>query len=760
MNDPLQALKVHPSRPLIASSVGPARLALPVFTLTIALSAFLLFGVQPMFTKMVIPKLGGTPAVWSVAIVFFQAVLLAGYLYAHLLCRKLSLRGAVFVQLALTAIVAAAWLPIAFDPGWGRPPDQGQALWLIMVFAVSVGLPFFVVSANGPLLQAWFATTGRPDADDPYFLYGASNFGSFLALLSYPFVIEPYLTLTAQSDLWSSGFVLLALGIAACGLVVLSIGRPAAADKVRTEAPGAAPVAASTVVAWIALAFVPSALLVAVTSYIATDIAAVPLLWIVPLALYLLSFVIAFSAAGQRFVEKLLAVQPFLAALIPLCALVPGHWFLLLHVAFFFVSATICHSQLYGLRPEARSLSMFYCFLSLGGLLGGIFASLLAPLLFSSVLEYPILIVAALACRPKVIEAVRSLGPMRIAAGTIIVALALGLVVFSGVQSHLPVWFWLLSIGLLSVVMVLSRQAPARLVAVAALALALIEVARTGTDTIERVRSFFGVHAVIADGTGRAHLLAHGSTVHGAEWVRDETGRPLTSRPVPASYFHQGGVYSQAIDSVRAARNGKLERVAVVGLGMGSLACHANDGERWDFFEIDPEVVRLARDTRYFRSLSVCGPQAKVVLGDGRLTLADAEAGYDLIVLDAFSSDSVPVHLLTREALASYLAKLAPGGAIIFNISNRHMDLDAVVALSASANDLVTFAGIDDRKVDFKQTLGLPAFVAIVARRAEDLGAIAASTRWHRVTPNPADRAWTDDYSNILAPILRKFGWR
>ncbi len=759
MNDPLQALKVHPSRPVI--SVGSARLALPVFAVTIALSAFLLFGVQPMFTKMVIPRLGGTPAVWSVAIVFFQAVLLAGYLYAHALCRKLSLRSAVIVQLGLMVIIAAAWLPIAFDPGWGRPPDQGQALWLIMVFAVSVGLPFFVVSANGPLLQAWYATTGRPDADDPYFLYGASNLGSFLALLSYPFVIEPYLTLRAQSEFWSYGFVLLALGIAGCGLVTLSTGRSTPSNKLSIETPGSAPVAVSAAMAWIALGFVPSALLVAVTSYIATDIAAVPLLWIVPLALYLLSFVIAFSAAGQRLVEKLLAIQPFLAALIPLCALVPGHWFLLLHVVFFFVSATICHAQLYGLRPEARNLSTFYCFLSLGGLLGGVFASLLAPILFSSVLEYPILIVAALACRPKLVEAVRSLNPIRVAAGVIIVALALGLVVFSGVQTHLPLWFWFSCIGLLAVVMMLSREAPARLVAVAAVALAVIEIARTGTDTIERVRSFFGVHAVVADSSGRAHLLAHGSTIHGAEWVLDEAGQPLTSRPVPASYFHPGGVYAQAIDSVRAARSGKLERVAVVGLGMGSLACHARDGERWDFFEIDPEVVRLARDTKYFRSLSVCGPQAKVVLGDGRLTLADTEGGYDLIVLDAFSSDSVPVHLLTREALATYVAKLAPGGAIIFNISNRHMDLDAVVAMSASANDLVTFAAIDDRtKVDFKRSLGLPAFVAIVARKAEDLGAIAASARWRRVVPNPADRAWTDDYSNILAPILRKFGWR
>jgi hypothetical protein len=515
------------------------------------------------------------------------------------------------------------------------------------------------------------------------------------------------------------------------------------------------------VAGWIALGFVPSALLVAVTSYIATDIAAVPLLWIVPLALYLLSFVVAFSAAGRWFVEKCSALQPFLGALIPLCALAPGRWFLLVHIPFFFVSATVCHSRLYELRPEARNLSTFYCFLSLGGLLGGIFASLLAPLLFSTVLEYPILIVAALACRPGLIEELRSLRPMTIVAVPIVVVLALVALVYSGLPSHLPLLFWLVCIGVLATAMMLSREAPVRLVVVAALALALIHVAKTSTDTVERVRSFFGVHTVAAEAGGRVHLLVHGNTIHGAEPVRDEAGQPLTSRPEPTGYFHRGGVYSQAIEGVRAARGGKLERVAVVGLGMGSLACHAKGGERWDFYEIDPEVVRLARDTRYFRSLSVCGPESKVILGDGRLTLGDAEGGYDLIVLDAFSSDSVPVHLLTREALATYRGKLAPGGAIIFNISNRHMDLDGIIALSAAANDLVTMVAIDDRtKSDFNNRLKLPAFVAVVARRAEDLGPISATAHWRVVVPDPSTRTWTDDYSNILAPILKKLGWR
>jgi spermidine synthase len=755
----MQSLKALLALPGRIPAVGPARLALPAFTLTIGVSAFLLFAIQPMFTKMVIPRLGGTPAVWSVAMVFFQAVLLAGYAYAHLLTKKLGLRNAVLVHLALVAIVPALALPIAFDPSWGRPPDQGQALWLIAVFAASVGLPFFAISANGPLLQAWYATTGRPDADDPYFLYRASNLGSFLALLSYPFVVEPHLTLAAQSAIWSFGFIVLALGLAGCGWIAMTANVSPRGAAAPAAPASAGPAAVSSRLAWLGLGFVPSALLIAVTSHISTDVAAVPLLWIVPLALFLLSFVLAFSATGLRLTDKLLVAQPLLAALIAIGALVPGSWFLAAHLVFFFVSATICHAQLYALRPQASQLSGFYLFLSLGGVLGGAFASLLAPVLFNSVLEYPLLIVAALACRPGVVGALRSLGAKRIAAMVAAALVALVAIGWSGIGNALPLWLVLATMGALAAGMALSREAPARLLAIAALAFALIEVMQANRGIVERTRSFFAVHTVSAIDSGRVHLLVHGTTVHGAERMRDEAGRPLTSRPAPASYFHPGGVYEQAIFAVRAAQGGRLGRIAVIGLGMGSLACHGRDGESWEFFEIDPEVVRLARDTRYFRSLTACAPAAPIVLGDGRLTLAESKGPYDLIVLDAFSSDSVPVHLLTREALAMYADKLAPNGAIIFNISNRYMALEAVVAASASANGMTTLFAADSRaKAEFSQTLASSARVAVSARRPEDLGAIAKAGNWRHVAPDA--RTWTDDYSNILDPMLRMFAPR
>jgi hypothetical protein len=750
-------------KPLVERSAGlrqwtvtPSALTLPAFSATIAVSAFLLFAVQPMFTKMVIPSLGGTPTVWSVAIVFFQAILLAGYGYAHLLIRHLSLQTAILLHLGLAVVVTGLALPIAFDASWGHPPADGQALWLIFVFSLCVGLPFFAVSANGPLLQAWYATTGRPDAHDPYFLYRASNIGSFLALLAYPFLVEPNLTLRSQSAAWSAGFIVLALGIATCGWVALSGDRRVGSETRSEDAAVPAHVSASLTLTWMGLAFVPSALLIAVTSHITADLAAVPLLWIFPLALYLLSFIFAFSVRGAWLTARLLAVQPILIGILALVWLVHSNWLLILHLAIFFISATICHGRLYEMRPDARRLSSFYLYLSLGGVLGGAFATLLAPSLFNTVVEYPILIVAALACRPRFVEDVKAYGARMVALAAAAGAAALVAAGATSVFMLLPVWLVLLCLGLLGAFMALSRERPARLLFAAVLLFGIVHLIESGRTVIERDRSFFGVHTVSASFDGRVHRLVHGNTIHGVERFHDEAGQPLRTRPEPAAYFQPNGVFAQAINSARAAQGGKLARVGVIGLGMGALACHAQAGESWSFFEIDPAVVRIARDRRFFRSLSVCAPDAIVIIGDGRLMLAEAAGTFDLIVVDAFSSDSVPVHLLTREALALYAAKLGPSGAVVFNISNRHMELDAVVAMSAAENGLVAMAALDAIKPDLEKTLVAPAHVAIAARLPAHLGAVTGSAEWRVPVPGTGDRVWTDDYSNILTPILRK----
>lgn len=739
-------------------------LALPLYTAAIFLSAFLLFGVQPMFTKMVMPVLGGTPAVWSVAMVFFQSVLLLGYAYAHGLTRRLDPRVAAGVHLALMALVLVAGLPIALGDTWGSPPQQGQALWLIGVFAVSVGLPFFAVSANGPLLQAWFARTGHPHADDPYFLYGASNIGSLLALLAYPFLIEPTFTLDRQSALWTAGFVALMIAIAACALFLRpekTAGLASAAAKPEIVA---APVSLNDRLTWIGLSMVPSALLVATTAHVTNDVAAVPLIWVIPLALYLMTFSLAFRSGGAVMDRVLTLAQPVLLASIITLTIAKGLPFyavLGLILTFFTVSVTICHRELYARRPAVGDLTQFYFFMSLGGVIGGALASLLAPVVFEQLLEFPLLALAVLLCRADVRSRLGQFRPAALAAA-IGLAVVLFLLVDRGIieRDMLPMQAIIMAILVSLGLIVLSWHRPVRMLASATVAMLVSVLVTSPPNLVERTRSFFAVHSVYATPNGEGRYLQHGNTLHGAERWADAAGVPLAGQPQPASYFHLGGAYHEAIEQVRAARGGRLGKVAVVGLGMGSLACHARPGETWDFFEIDPEVVSIARDTSLFRSFSECTPGAKVVVGDGRLTLAKEAGGYDLIMLDAFSSASPPVHLVTKEAVAMYASKLSPEGVLIFNVSNRHMVFSHVVAASAREAGLTTWYRKDGPNTgDFMKTLKAPVEVAVVARRAAQVGSIAADPAWQR-TRVPADfQVWTDDFSNILDPMRRKQGW-
>lgn len=739
--------------------------ALPVYTVTIFLSAFLLFGVQPMFTKMVMPVLGGTPAVWSVAMVFFQAVLLLGYAYAHGLTRFFDPRVAAAVHVGLMLLVLGIGLPITFGSDWGTPPEQGQALWLIGVFAASVGLPFFAVSANGPLLQAWFSRTGHPHARDPYFLYGASNIGSLLALLAYPFVIEQLLTLDDQSALWTGGFFALLVTIGASAMFLrpqLKVGAAAGVTELPADA---APVTMKDRIDWVWLSLVPSALLVATTAHVTTDVAAVPLLWVVPLALFLMTFSLAFRAGGQTMDKLLLILQPVLLmgilASISVARDLPFYALMALNLGFFAVSATICHRELYARRPGVSHLTQFYFFMSLGGVIGGALASLVAPLVFERLLEFPLLVLAVLLCRPDVRARLGAFKPATVATALVSALLLFMLIDRSVVNQAMIPMTLIVMLGMISFILTaVSFARPIRLVSAATVGMLLSVLVSTPANLIERTRSFFAVHSVYETPNSQGRYLKHGNTLHGAERWADVNGVPLASRPEPASYFFKGGAYHQAIEQVRAANGGTLGKVAVVGLGMGSLACHSKPGENWRFFEIDPEVVRIARDTSLFRAFSECTPGAAVIVGDGRLTLAEEAGGYDLIMLDAFSSASPPVHLVTKEAVAMYASKLSPNGALVFNISNRHMVLSFVVAGSAREAGLTTWHRKDDPITgEFMKTLKTPVEVAVAARTPAQLGSIANDRRWTK-TEVPSDfRVWTDDFSNILDPLRRKQGW-
>lgn len=677
---------------------------LPLYVGTIFLSAFLLFGIQPMFAKMVLPKLGGSPAVWSVAMVFFQTALLAGYGYAHWLVSRFSVRRAALIHIVLMIAVLLAALPIGIASGFDRPPQDGEVLWLMLLFTASVGLPFFAVAANGPLLQAWFARTGHDHASDPYFLYAASNVGSFLALIAYPFVVEPFLRLSTQASAWSWGFGLLLAGIAGCA--GLSLGRPAAGSA--TQILVATPVSARAKLSWVALAFVPSGLLVAVTAHISTDVAAAPLLWIVPLALFLLTFVIVFQRKPLLRHRWMLNLQLALIAVLILSIVWPMGWGfqLALHLGTFFATAMVAHGELALRRPHAANLTQFYLWMSVGGVLGGLFSGLIAPLLFNSVLEYPLLILAGMLCRP----------------------------------------------GFTSI------KLPRRwCVALAGLAIAtfgwLVAQEMRRTDS---VRSFFGVHRVVETGDGRFRLLVHGNTIHGAQRLRSDDGTPVTGRPEPLTYFYTGGGIADGIESIRQAHGGALGSVSVIGVGTGSLACQMRSGENWSFYEIDPLVIRIATDPARFGFFNACAPSMKFVLGDARLTLADAnDASLDMIVVDAFSSDAIPVHLLTSEAIELYLRKLKPNGAILLHISNRNMELGSVVTATADAHGLSTWIREPSQTAQDAKAMKMSPNVAVVMRRGVDPGPLISQGWVKQAGPGPT-RPWSDDYADIVSSIWRK----
>jgi len=726
------------------------RLVPALYAGALFLSALLLFAVQPMFTKMILPRLGGAPAVWSVAMVFFQAALLTGYAYAHLLVRTLRPGYAAFVHLAVLACACLA-LPIGIVSSFVAPPENGVVLWLFALIAASIGLPVAALAASAPLIQSWFAATDDPKANNPYILYAASNLGSFAALLAYPFVAEPLLRLSDQTWLWSIGYAVLTVLIAATGIVA------ARAPRSAYVAPKSPPVTLADRLFWSMLGAIPSGLVIAVTAYITTDVAAAPFLWVLPLALYLLTFVAVFRDRPWIKDETVVRLVPF--AVVPVAISVLGgdkaFWLavVLLNLAAFFLLSLLCHGALYRRRPAPARLTEFYMWVSVGGLAGGIFAGLIAPAVFQGTYEYPLLIAAALLVLPGTLGTwrafVREAGPPMIVAAAIALA---GL--YHDVRLPLD-WEILFQTALvaLAALMLLQRRRPARFFGLVVLVLVVSEVWRPGQARIEMARSFFGVHQVVETSDGRYRLLYHGTTLHGAEQIREPDGSPRKGRPEPLTYYYFGGPISQAIAAVRSAR-GELKDVAVIGLGTGSLACHRSEGEVWTFFEIDQVVVRLASDPRLFRFMSECGGNPPVVLGDARLTLAASRRQYDLIVLDAFSSDAIPVHLLTREALASYLSRLAPHGVLLFHISNRHLDLYPVIAAEAASEGLAVIAKRDGAADSFQVDYRSNALVAVLARNAADLGDLRDASGWVRVR---TDRAapWTDDYSDVLGALLR-----
>jgi hypothetical protein len=732
------------------SAVAHSSLIVPLFASTMFLSGFLLFLVEPMAARMVLPVLGGVPMVWNGCVVFFQIVMLAGYGYALGASRWLPLRRHVLLHAAVLAVPAAV-LPFTIQAGAAAPPEGNPLAWLLLLLTRSIGLPFFVLSTSASVFQHWLSRTDHPSARDPYFLYSSSNFGCLLALASYPIVVEPLFTLREQTRFWAIGyaeFVLLALGCAVIAwrrqaLVSKAVDTTAATDTL------AAPITTMRRVRWMALAFVPSSLMLAVTTYVSTDIAAVPLLWILPLALYLLTFALAFgrhSAAVGAVARRILPllVVPltlFMVAKVraPLAAIVS------LHLAAFGVMALNCHVDLSHDRPEASRLTEFYFWVSLGGMLGGLFNTLAAPLLFDSIVEYPLVVlIACLLFRtsesPKA-RAVRADAIVPLMVGGLTAAI---LLVVSGRGAPLA-----LQVAALSVPALLSfsqRRHSRRFgYCVAALTVAGVVFGNASERVLYATRTFFGVYRVSEDLTGRYHGLAHGTTLHGMQALAPERrGEALT-------YFHATGPFGQAWNGLPSTvTNGDI---GVVGLGIGTLGSYAKPAQRWTFFEIDPAIERIARTPQYFSFMDACGDRCRVIIGDARISLARVpEHAYSLLVLDAFSSDSIPMHLMTREAFSLYLSRLRPDGALVMHISNRHLRLAPVVARLAESQGLAALQQIDAMGPGWPDGKSESHWI-VMTRNRGDLDLLARDTRWRPLVAGESTPLWTDDFSNILSVL-------
>lgn len=722
----------------------------PLFVLTILAGSFLLFLVQPMVARMALPKLGGAPNVWNSAMLVYQALLLGGYAYAHWLGR-LALRRQAMVHLGLLAL-AALTLPIALASL--PPPAPGQeALWVPALLALSVGPVFLLVSAQAPLMQRWFAAD--PQAGDPYALYAASNLGSFAGLIAYPLLAEPLLGLREQSWGWSLGYA---------GLILLVGGAAAARWKVTggAAAPAspeaAGPIPARRIALWLALSAVPSGLMLSTTTHLTTDLFAMPLLWVIPLGLYLLSFVLAFSER-RNLAWAITLVAPFTLLLAGGLAMASRHAStlgpVLASVALLFVICVALHARLYDSRPDPSRLTLFYFVMSAGGALGGLFTALIAPLVFDWTWEHPLLVLAAALLLPRATlldwRRMAGLDPgmARITAGVLFVgALILCWFLFgtygdddSGVV-RVSLAVWVAGLGLM--------LAPWRWM-FALLALALM-LAQGGWETIQtslegaRQRSYFGIYTVRDHPQNGLRTLAHGTTLHGQQSTDPD------ERLIPGSYYGPRSGVGLAFDKA-AALYGPQARLGVVGLGAGTLACYREEGQAWTFYEIDPAVLDYSRD-RTFTYLSDCAPEAKVVLGDARIELASApRGGFDLLAIDAFSSDAIPLHLLTDEAFGVYLDALAPRGLLLVHISNRYIELEPVLAALARKRGLALTLRQD---VPPENSIFTPSSWVVLARSEADIARLRDASpgmEWKQPLP-PAPRAWSDDHASIL-PYIR-----
>ena len=733
-----------------------------IFSLAIVLNATLLFLIQPLVAKMILPWLGGSPAVWNTSLVFYQACLLAGYAYAHILSSWLGTKVHALLHLGLLG-AALLLLPIVLPIDSFRVPSGTPVSLMLWVLTVTIGFPFFVLSAGAPLIQKWFAHCQDDAARDPYFLYSVSNAGSIAGLLAYPLLLEPRLTLSQQNYLWFCGFLTLLGVVSVCVLYFLRpLGRaqvqPIAAQNTNLGALREVTLAQRT--RWIVWSFVPSSLLLGVTSYVTTDIVSMPLLWVLPLVAYLLSFVIAFarvSWATSSFLVRLQAVFLLGAAITVFMHATEPSWIILpLHLIAFVLTAIVCHGQLAKDRPDPARLTDFYFWISLGGVLGGAFNALVAPQVFRFVLEYPIAIAAAAFLRPYIGKDAEKTKWQRCLDWTLPPALIIALMMLTLAMKQSQ---WLpsanerfLLLAASGVICLLFAYRPLRFgIGLTAMTMVSLWYPSPWGETLYMDRSFFGAYRATLDAKAKKHVLFQGTTVHGAQSIVPQ------SRHKPLTYYHRTGPAGRVLLAAQSKEHA-AGNIAIIGLGIGALACHGIPSQKFTFYEIDPLVEKIARNEKLFTYLRDCPPRTEVVIGDARISLARApEHGYDIFVLDAFSSDVIPTHLLTREAVQLYLNKTAADGILLFHISNRYLDLTPVLDRVANNLKLVAFVQNDFSMSAQEQQEGKsPSRWVVLSRDEEAIAHYVNDSRWQRLNGQLGGDLWTDEFSDTFKLI----SWR
>ncbi len=721
------------------------------FAAILFISAALLFQIQLIYAKLLTPHLGGAPSVWVTAMVFFQTALLIGYAYAFSVSKCIAPRKQILLHSVLL-LLAVMFIPQGvIGTEWVQAVDR-PVQTILSVLILQVGLCFFILSTTTPLMQSWFGLVS-PAHKNPYIFYAASNLGSFGGLLTYPFIVEPYIDIAGQMALWRGMFLVYAMLVLCGGIAVIRSGARLAAEKIDT-----APVPVAQKWRWFLYAFIPVSLMLSVTTYVSSDVAAVPLVWVLILSIYLLTFVLVFSGKiklNEKQMVEGLAYCILMMLVLRFWSILAESWMeVAFHLLVFFAASMVFHMQLAKLKPDAKSAPEYYMYIALGGAVASIVNGVVAPLMFHGVYEYNIGIFLAALFMPVAGYVLPGFSKLKhdialpvLLGGGFWAVLFLCYKFFAPAASlKANIIEFIIGAGFVWI-LAAWRDIPPRF-AIGVLAMMIVgwTAFSNNTPVVFSDRSFFGTIKVVEETSGR-HILIHGTTMHGAQWVG--TDQELW----PQTYYTREGPLGDLFGIFDKINPGAP--IGAAGLGVGSTACYAKQGQKITYFEIDRKVEAVARNPEYFTYLSKC--PADVVIGDARIELAAQPDGkFGFLILDTFSSDSVPVHMLTKQAMATYKQKISENGIIAVHVSSRYFNLAPVVASIAKANGLHVAAKIQTTDTisggQVKSKDWSPSFWVAVAANPEIIKQISAMPGWTEPKTKP-NSLWTDDYSSIWAAL-------